>query len=65
VVDRPFDVKLEIFKLEGIAIKSASSTLVCGLEYENLTYDIGRNGMSVSRYRKLGSRSCRTKEQQT
>ena len=62
MVDRPFDVKLEIFKLEGIVIKSASSMLVCGLGYENLMYDIGRNGISVSRYRKLGSRSCRTRK---
>lgn len=49
VVDRPLEVKLEIFRLEGIAIKFASSMLGCGLEYENFTYDIGQNGVSVNR----------------
>ena len=51
----PLDVKFVMFRADGMVTRSAVSQLVCGLEYENCTYDVGRNGVSVSRYNKFGS----------
>ena len=53
----PLDVKFVMFSVDGMVIKSVVLQLVCGLEYENRTYDVGRNGASVNRYNKLGSLS--------
>lgn len=53
----PLAVKFVMFKVDGMMIRSTVSQLVCGLEYENFTYDVGWNGVSVSRYSNLGSLS--------
>ena len=53
----PLDVKFVMFRVDGMVTRSAMSQLVCGLEYENCTYDVGRNGVSVNRYNKFGSLS--------
>ena len=51
----PLDVKFVILRVDGMVIRSAVSQLVCGLEYENCIYDVGRNGVLVNRYNKFGS----------
>lgn len=55
VEETPLDVKFVMFRADGMVTRSAVSQLVCGLEYENCIYDVGRNGVSVNRYNKFGS----------
>lgn len=53
----PLAVKFVMSRLDGTMTRSSLLQLVCGLEYENCTYDVGRYGVSVNRYNKLGRRS--------